>query len=156
MSRYKFDMETADQDKLERVFRDMAWDDKKKIINAAFRKAVKPTVERAYANAPVGRTGNLRRSIGTVSPYNEIAIVVGTLRTRGKQGYHGHLVEEGTVDRFYITKRGNKHFTGKMNPNGYYAHFLKKAVDATENQTLNILSQEWYKVIDRYHRKNGL
>lgn len=152
----KFDIDDRDMVRLREAFQEMQTYDQKKIFNAALRKATRPTVIAGQTNAPVGKTGNLKRSVGAIVPRNEVAIVIGTRRRGGFKGYHGIIVEEGTIERQYTTKLGNIHRTGKMNPNGSYAHFLKKAVNQTEPQVLNSMGDEWYKSILKFQAKHGL
>jgi hypothetical protein len=147
---------------LERSFKYLESVDKKKIIIAALKKATKPTVSAAITNTPVGPVrknrvpGNLKKSIGLTTYREEVAVVVGARKTRGFKGHHGIIVEEGTVDRFYITKKNQvKHRTGKMKPTGRYSHFLQRAVAATEKQVYDTVALEWYTAIDKYLRKNG-
>lgn len=158
------DVKIDDRDmvRLRQAFQEMQGADQKKIFNMALRKATKPTVLLAQMNAHIGPprkgkvSGNLRRSIGAIIPRYEAAIIIGARRGRGFKGYHGLIVEEGTVDRHYITKRGNIHKTGRMNSGASYAHFLKKAVKETEPQVLNTMGDEWYKAILKFQAKHGI
>jgi HK97 gp10 family phage protein len=143
-------IETYGFDALEETFSNFAYKDKRKIFMDAFRKATKPTVEQARTNAPQGRTGNLKKSIGVVPIADQTGVWVGARVVYGFKGFHGHLVEQGTVDRFYITKKGNRHNTGKMNVGAAYSRFFQKAVDATENQVVNTVTNEWHKAIERF------
>jgi HK97 gp10 family phage protein len=130
---------------LKRTLDNMAYKDKRRILISALKRASKPTLEMAVANSPVGRTGNLKKSIGQIGVGNEIAIIIGARTKGGFKGFHGHLVNDGTVDRHYITKLGNEHKTGKMSVTKSYFHFFTRAVDATEDHAINTLSNEWQK-----------
>lgn len=110
----------------------------KKIIEGTFRKAARPLVRRAKSMAPVGQTGNLRKSIGVfVSRSSDrrsnlkAGLWVGP-RTRGKyQGYHAHFIEFGTAQRqgppnqkVIFKNRGvtvviKKRDRGRMKPNPF-------------------------------------
>jgi len=149
-------MDDRDMVRLGEAFQEMQGADQKKIFNDAFRKATKPTVQLAQSNAPVGKTGNLRRSIGAIIPRNAVAIIIGARQRGGFKGYHGIIVEEGTEERHYITRRGNMHKTGRMNSGAHYAHFLKKAVKQTEPEVLNTMGNEWYKAIQKYMTKHNV
>lgn len=142
--------------RLERTFQDLDYRKQRNVMISAFRKATRPTVEAVKSNAPIGATGNLRRSIGILTARNEIAVILGARKGKGFKGWHGHIVEEGTNDRYYTTKNGKRKFVGRMNPNGSYAKYFRRGIESTEKQVMNILGEEWYKAIDRYHRKNGL
>ena len=147
-------IETHGFEALEKTFDNFAYKDKRNIFTAAYRKATKPMVEQSKANAPLGRSGNLKRSMGMVPMKDQIGAWVGARVTGGYKGFHAHLVENGTVERFYTTKKGNKHFTGKMNPNAGYARFFQKAFDATEKQAVDTITEEWYRAIDRFIVRN--
>jgi HK97 gp10 family phage protein len=150
MNKTSLVIETYGFDGLEKTFDNFQHKDKKRIFIAAFRKSTKPTIEMAKANAPIGKTMNLSKSIGMVPMSEDIGVWLGARVIGGYKGHHGHLVEDGTVDRFYYTKKGNIHRTGKMNPNGRYAGFFRKAADATEEQVINTLTQEWHNAIARF------
>lgn len=139
---------------LEQTFDNFRYKDKRTILNAAFRKATKPTVEMAKTNSPRGATMNLYKSIGMVPMSEDVGVWIGARVVGGYKGFHGHLVEDGTVNRFYMTKKGNRHDTGKMNPGANYAHFFKRAADATETQVVDSLQNEWYNAIGRFIVRN--
>ena len=72
-----------------------------KKARAVQRKALKPVKDQAVRNAPKGKTGNLKESIGF---YNEkvnipgtkpTGVLLGPRTTRKYKGYHGSLVEFG-------------------------------------------------------------
>jgi hypothetical protein len=148
MNKTDFFVQTYGVDALETTFKNLSsFRDKRSILMAAFRKAVKPTVDIMYAHSPVGKTQNLRKSIGTTSVRgSEIGIYVGA-RIKGRfKGYIGHIIEEGTVDRHYITKNGNQHNTGRLR---YSGHF-KRAAESTEQHAIDVVADEWYKAIARH------
>jgi hypothetical protein len=130
---------------LERTFENMANSDKRKIMIPALKRAVSSTVDMARTNAPVGKTGNLQKSVGTVALQNEMAILVGARTGHGFKGYHGHLLNDGTVDRF----RKNGGATGKMGVTKPYFHWFTKAAEATEKQAVDSIANEWHKGVAR-------
>jgi len=84
-----------------------------RIVQAAIAESAKPLVAAAKSIAPLGKTGNLKSSIGIVKPsirkVKEIGTVnVGPRRGGGHKGFHGHLVEKGA---------------GPRPPGGWYAKF---------------------------------
>ena len=140
-------MSTYSLDDLEAAFNNIAiLKDKRKIMLSAFRKAMKPTAEIMWANAPVGKSGNLQRSMGLYAASDEIAMYAGARIKGGFKGFHAHLIEEGTVDRHYTTKEGNEHFTGKLR----YSGFIRSAAESGEQYAIDIVAKEWYKAIGRY------
>jgi len=74
------------------------------LLQNAHVAAAKPLVDAAKANAPLGETGNLKRSIGveriSLSTSDGTGVVqVGPRRKGGYKGYHAHLVEYGKKNR---------------------------------------------------------
>jgi hypothetical protein len=155
-----FTIQSPDLKKLEQTFADLQYKEQRNIMLSAFRKATKPTVERAKSNIFHSVTGNLRRSIGLVTVRDEIAVIIGARKRGAFMGHHGHLVEEGTVDRWATTWRGKplktKRFTGKMSAGKPYAFYLKHSVDATEKSVQDTMAKEWYDSILRFHNKHGI
>jgi HK97 gp10 family phage protein len=150
-----FVVSTYGFDGLEETFKNFQYKDKRNIFMNAFRKATKPTIEAARSNAPSGKTGNLKKSMGMVPMQDNIGVWVGSRVIGGYRGFHAHLVENGTVKRFYVTKNGKRHETGKMNPNAHYAGFFRKAVQSTEKQVIDTIQKEWYDAIARFIVRNG-
>lgn len=145
--------------RLEKTFQELRYIDQRKVLISAFRKATKPVIDQAKANVHV-HTGNLRKSIGMLTLRNEIAVIVGARKGRGYKGFHGHLVEDGTRDRYVKTWRGKdlkkKRYTGRMNSSGSYANYFERAIDSKGEGVMKTLGTEWYKSIERFHRKNGI
>ncbi len=137
---------------LEELFHDFEVIDQRKIWMSAFRRSAQPLVDAAKANAPIGKTrkrkgtvitgGNLRRSIGVVAMRDEIAVLVGARRGGGYKGWHGHLVESGTRERF--TKEGYKRGSvdGKR--------FFEPAFESTQEQMYDGVAAHWYEEIDKH------
>lgn len=150
-----FEITSPDMLRLEKTFQDLAYSEKRSVLISAFRKATKPTVEAIRSNAP-RKSGNLKRSIGILTARNEIAVIVAARRNRGFKGAHGHLVEFGTKERSYITKKGNEHRTGRMDYGKSYGGYFKRGIESTQSGVMKTLGDEWYKSIERFHRKNGL
>jgi len=128
---------------LEDYFDEQSTRDQRGIFIASYRKAVKPLVSEAKANAPRD-TGKLMRSIGTMDARNEIAILVGAMRPKGS---HGHLNEDGTAMRYYVTKKNKvQKSTGKMTA----SHFFEAAYNSTEDEIFRTVSDEWYAEVERF------
>jgi hypothetical protein len=126
---------------LEDFFDEQATRDQRGLFIKSYRKAVAPLVATAKTFAP-RRTGKLAASIGTMELKTEIAILVGAMRPKGA---HGHLNENGTVERQYRTKKGAIHRTGRMTVN----NFFERAYNATEDQIFETTADEWYGQIRR-------
>jgi len=132
-------IDTRNIKQLEEFFDEQATRDQRRIFIASYRRAAKPLVAAAKLRVP-RRRGKLMQSIGTMDARNEIAILVGAMRPKGA---HGHLVEDGTVERSYVTKRGKIHRTGRMPAFG----FMRRAYEATEAQMFQTIANDWYEQI---------
>ena len=124
---------------LEDFFEGLSSVDQTKVFMASFRRAAKPLIAAAKATAP-RRTGNLMRSIGAIGMPKEIAIMVGA---KLPKGWHGHIVEGGTGERF---RRKSGGATGRMPA----SHFFETAYNATEKQMYESIEKEWYEEIDKF------
>lgn len=119
---------------LDRMLKQMPTELNHRILGAANAAAAKPLVAAAQSIAPIGKTGNLKKSIGAVkiaiSKANEIGTVhVGPRRKGGYRGNHGHLVEFGTAQRFH--KSGKSVGVMPKKP------FMSPALDRTKDQIEN-------------------
>jgi HK97 gp10 family phage protein len=108
------------------------------IIRQGMRKAVKPTIAQAKANAPK-RSGKLKKSIGAVNARDKSGFPGIDVGARKKIAPHAHLIEygvSGVVKKLKKkTKGGNRYKVGQryrkdIGPNA----FMRKAVDATIKQ----------------------
>lgn len=135
-------IDTSQINILEDFFSQLSTADQVKIFKAGFRKAAEPLVKQAQANVNVF-TGNLRKSIGVKTNIpGDIGVLVGA-RTYGfYRGYHGHLIESGTQQRF--RKSGGS--TGKIKGTS----FFYRAWNATQEQVYREIENEWYNQIDRF------
>ena len=127
-------MEAVDKSKLMQIFgtkdlvdlfTDMDRENQSKILSTSFRKASKILISEAQNNL----RGGFRRISGSfgVSFRKDIqALNVGSMKKRG--GGFAHIVNAGTRERFYTSKNGVLHRTGKIIGN----HFWDRAITSTE------------------------
>ena len=137
------DIKTVQIDILERFFKDLAWEDKRKVSISAFKKAAKPLMARAKLLAPK-KTGNLRDSIGMMMVPGQIAILVGA-RKGGYGGNHGHLIENGTMER--VRKSGGSTGAGRAN------NFFERAYEQTYHETYDSVADIWYAALEKKRAK---
>jgi hypothetical protein len=128
---------------LEDFFQGLSTVDQRKIFISAYRKASKPIIAAAVAGAP-SRSGRLKKSFGTIEIPKDIAILVGAKKGGKYKGWHGHLVENGTVARFRKSKKNAS--TGRV----IGLHYFEQAFNQTEGQAYAAIEQEWYQAIDNY------
>jgi hypothetical protein len=145
-----FNIDTSQLKVLKDFFDELSIVDQHKIFMTSFRKAEKPLVDAAKANAPKSRM-NLYRSIGTIEMPKEIAILVGsrintpyvTKQGRLSKVWYGNLVELGHKVRG--KKRGQP--GSKIVPG---THFFENAWNTTSERMYNSMADEWYNALDRY------
>jgi len=128
---------------LERFFNDLGTMDQRRIFMSGFRKAAKPFVNRLKALAPEGKTGNLKRSMGTKAVRGEIALLVGARTGGGNRGYAGHLVEYGTERRYHKSGKSVGRMTTKN-------AFFQEARDRSEKEVFDAIEEEWYMATNRF------
>jgi hypothetical protein len=110
----------------------------------AFRKGTTGLVNDVKTNVPKGKTGNLLRSVGTIGIPQDIALLVGTRKGGGYKGWHGHLLENGTQERFRRTKAGKQVPTGKVRA----THFFEEAYEGKDKDIEVAVQREFYIAID--------
>lgn len=129
---------TTQIDALKEFFNGLSNADKRTIFITAFRRVAKPIINDARLLIP-RKSGNLASSIGTVSLGNEIALLVGAKKPKGS---HGHLIENGTVERF----RRNGASTGRV----IGIHFMETAYNMHDQDIPKLVEEEWLKAIDKF------
>lgn len=108
------------------------------------KKGAEPLVHRMHRLAPVGETGHLAESIGTVSAKSEGlgAIETGPRRRGGYKGFAGHLMEFGTKIR--QTKGGANRGKVTARP------FVRPAWEDTNKQVLGIIEKNLSNEVEKY------
>jgi len=86
-----------------------------RILKNAHAEAAKPLISTAKNIVAVGKTGNLKNSIGvervSMKKTNQIGLVkVGPRRRNGYKGFHGHLIEYSHFTRDGVNKTTPKPF----------------------------------------------
>lgn len=96
----------------------------------------------AKKRAPVGPTGNLKRSIRASRGKRRAKLFATAFSAIDrKRGPHGHLVESGTGPRY---KKKTGQYVGRMTP----APFFVPAVDATRAQVASVVNQGIARLIE--------
>lgn len=91
-----------------------------RVLKNAHADAAKVLIRDAQSTAPLGKTGNLRKSIGveriSIKKTNELGLIrVGPRRKGGYKGFHGHLVEFGKTNRDGTRSKANPFFEQSYN-----------------------------------------
>ena len=103
------------------------WKTKRRELNRAMRRAMRPAWNRMRARAPKGKTGNLKKSIATTSwmTFDSINVRTGPRLKGPRKASYAHIVELGSKGGVRtIKKPGSKgfkigrRFTDKINHPG--------------------------------------
>lgn len=137
------------QQAIEYLTRNLEQFEKNKALREGLRDAAKIFATLGRANlrsAPTGvKTGQLLSSITSrvrVSRKSGEPTVVGFMRPRGNLA---HLVDLGTKDRYYETKRGKKKYVGRMPAN----YFFTDARTEGEKPAMDAILDGIQRAIDR-------
>jgi HK97 gp10 family phage protein len=108
----------------------------KTVLKNALKKAAAPIRAAAEANAPIGPTGNLKKSmvVSTELKSHKVRAKKSVIVFVGSTAPHAHLVEFGTAPRY----QENGKYTGQMPANPFFRH----AWDATKHEALQIFIKE--------------
>jgi hypothetical protein len=122
----------------------------KDVMRTGFNEASKPLIEAAKDNA-VGE--NLKKSVGVKVSKGAGIATVGARKFRPYKGYLGHIQEEGTQDRQYISKKGKVHPTGRVTGNKWFSRAVEATEDLIYNGIVKTMEDALNKVIDKYNKK---
>lgn len=136
----------------------------RKVLTATARKAAKPLITEARANAPVSavsrvewygqrrkvKPGQMRKSIGSRKTSNreDPGVKVGPSR---KNGWWSHFVEFGTAG-FTIKKGKNK---GRFIPGQRPQPFMMPAYNSVKTEMVQTFNTELKGVLDKFLTKYG-
>lgn len=118
--------------------------EQKQLLQDSGRKALRPYVRRARSAAPVGETGNLKRSIGIKSAKRSGVVFAGPRRGKYK-GYHAHMLEYGTKLR--NTDSGANR--GRIVTNG----FLRRTYEPMKSTILQTYMRDLPRKLNKYLAK---
>ena len=108
-----------------------------KALKAAVRKSAVFLKPKVKAEAPKGKTGNLKKRVGYRTKKGRNGDPYSVVRSFAP---HHHLVVDGTRDRF--TRSGA--FRGQMPSNSY----ISRVADANEDQALRVAEEELARQLD--------
>lgn len=141
-------------EELQRVLTNLSPALKDKILIKALQKISKPIINDAQTLIwSHQRTGRLFRSIGEKIDKKNNRIILGARRGGKFKGFHAHLLEEGTEQRQYKTKKGTVKKTGKI----IGVHYWQTAIDKNQNKTQDLgqyIFESLENEIDRIYKKS--
>lgn len=140
MAEAEVQFNTDEIKQLEAFYYDLSDIDKRKVFLASFRRAGKTLVDVVKPQVP-RRTGNLVNSIGIKAVGRESSVDIGAFRGGGKKGWHGHIIENGTKERFRKTQKNAS--TGRVLPNPIW----ERSYNDNEQKMLEQIRDEWFQVV---------
>jgi len=118
------------------------------VVQTANVEAVKPFLNKAHRNAPVGRTGKTADSIGTIKTPFAKAGAIGEITAGPRRGKFGgskaHLIEFGT---------GPRKFRGANRGVVIKKPFLEPAWESTQNEVLSKVTSILQEKVMQYARR---
>lgn len=125
----------------------------KSMIMSAYRKSAKPLVTAAKGNLRSRRStkntgSSLYKALGVKPNSRKVIMLVGSRTYKSFTGFHGHLVEYGTKQRFRKTKTGKRVPTGRVKPMRFWTDALRSTADTVGNsitKNIEITLLDWTK-----------
>lgn len=110
---------------------------KRSVVISAFTKSSKPMLQTVkdnlIARTKAKRSGNLVKSLGVKAVKGKSILHLGARIFGNFKGYHSHLIESGTGERYYTTKSGAIHVTGKVKGRFWF----RSGVESTTKETID-------------------
>ena len=142
---------------LDKLFDQLKVGQKRSIVISAFRKASKPMLQTIKANL-IARTraktsGDLAKSLG-YRPVSRLPILhLGARKFGNFKGYHSHLIEAGTGERYYTTQSGAVHITGRVHGRYWFRSGVESKSKETAEGFINAAIDSFAKMIKRANAK---
>lgn len=131
---------------------------KNKILKNALQLIAKPILQSAESKVwSHQRTGRLYRSLGqkAIKAGEGIIIKLGANKTGKFRGSHAHFLENGTIQRSYITKKGVLHKTGRVSGINYWSSSIEENSGKSESEFATYIIQSFEKEVDSLVRKSN-
>lgn len=129
---------------------------RKTILMKSFNKAAKPIIESAKNKIWMHQiTGRVFRSLGTkAAKLKDLPMLLLGARTFGRfKGSYAHLLENGTVNRYYTTKNGIRKSTGKTRGIKFWENSINENQQTLQENLPNFIVLELEKEVNRIVKK---
>jgi len=137
-------------EELVKSFTEMNNEVQTKILSTSFKKAATLIINEAQANL-AGRYTHVSASLTTSLKKEYQLLNVGASKRKG--GHLAHIAEAGTKERFYITKNGETHRTGKIIGNKFWSTANKTTETAVEETIYKNIKDQFIKILDKNNKK---
>lgn len=157
MGKSTFGMEITGANELTEAFKILPTNIQTNLVKSTFRRIVNPYVEDIRNELNLIKknkgTGELAKAVGYKVFRNGLGIIVGFRADKShSRGHLAHLVDKGTNNRYYTTKKNKvKKSTGKLNS----TNFFEKAVGDNYSKSEMEISNTIESVINKWIIKNN-
>lgn len=146
------------------LFNEMSEEVKLRVVRNAFTKAAKVINTQVAANldGSVKHSFKFTKQLGYKMTRGQWEMTVGMKKGTRYSRQVAHLIERGTVARYYTVQKrnprypakiGSKHFTGSMSAK----HFFESAINTTEGQVneeiYTYIRDAFTRLVNKYERK---
>jgi len=145
-----FKLTTTGIRELDQLFTTLRSGQQRAVMLSNFRKASKPLIKQTRVNYKTSHSTTSKsgtyKSIGSSARRRSAALRVGARVAGRYKGYHAHILDQGTKERFRTTKSGRRVSTGKITG----SKFFTKAVTQTQPQVQELDKKEFYNTLTAY------
>lgn len=122
-------------DDLIKLFEEMDRTNQDNILSRSFREGAKLIISEAQGNLK-GKYTHVQKALGMIFRKDIQVLNTGSILRKG--GQLAHITNNGTKERFYKTKNGNIHKTGRI----IASHFWDLAVDTTKESVEQLIYKD--------------
>ena len=133
-------------DELVKMFEDMDREIQTNILQTSFKKASLLIISEAQNNLK-GTYKHVSAAIGASMDKSTQTLNVGSIKRKG--GYLAHIVNSGTKERSYKSKKGKMHRTGKIIGNNFWDDALASTESSVEETIYNDIVDKFNKLIQK-------
>ena len=133
-------------DELIKAFEELDLENQNKILTTSFKKAAKIIIDQAQNNLK-GNYKHVYNAIGTSMRKDIQVLNVGSILKKG--GYLAHIVNAGTKERFYKTKNGKMHRTGKIIGNYFWDNAVNTTAENVEEAIYKDIKERFDKILQK-------
>ncbi len=130
------------------LFEELTKASKKSIFQGAFKVAARPIIKDAKKGLNRTRYKKLKQSIGVKTNRYQPVLWVGARIYNQYKGYLGHIVNDGTDERFY-KQNGVAHYTGSIKGNDFW----NNAILHNREQVNDSIQKEVFESFERYIKR---
>jgi len=138
----------SNEKELMKLFEELTEKNQKKVAVSAMKKSASIILNEAKSRFNGVKKGKSKTNYKNItfkskSMRNKIGVVLGV------KDYKARFIDKGTKDRYFTSKSGKKHFTGKIEP----TNFFSGAVEAKENEAQKTISDNLIISLERLVKK---